>query len=238
MDTLEFLRHILPSQGVYVATVSSKRTKRFFNKSFSELADLADFVNEQDAKGNTVYHACASFAEHRDKRMRTAENAAWVKSQWIDIDVGEGKDYETRKEALGALAAFCKEHQLPKPTIISSGRGFHCYWTFTKDYAVTDFTTSAEGLLLWAKKADFKHDTSRTTDPASVLRPAGSTHRKGTPRKVVVLSTGSPIDPADFYAKFDTLGAPPKHFQSAHIQTQGWESNTTQFPPIKCEANR
>lgn len=231
MDTIQFLRHILPTQGVYVASIQSKRTGRFFNKSYDNIEDLASVILAEDKKGNTVYHACASFAEHRDKRMRTAENAAWVRSQWIDIDVGPEKDYASRKEALQALAAFCKQHAVPKPTIVSSGRGFHCYWTFTTDYPVSDFTASSEGLLFYAKKAGFRHDTSRTTDPASVLRPVGSTHRKADPVLVKVVHEGTPLDAADFYDCFDALGAPPKYFASKHMQSEGWESSTSQFPP-------
>ena len=243
MHTITFLQHILPAQGQYIASVQLK--KGFLNRAFSTIDELAAFLLAEDAKGKTVYHACASYElpPEDDKVHRTQANSRWVRSQWLDIDVGPGKDYATRKEAKKALVAFCKKYKIPAPTIVSSGRGLHCYWTFTRDYPVSDFTTGSTGLLFCAKKADFKHDVKRTKDSASVLRPVGTHHRKGTPTPVTLLHEGKPVDPDKFYAKFDD--APAKKFQSALMQTDGWGSGSNEYPPSsakeivkKCSALR
>ena len=51
-----------------------------------------------------------------------------VKSFFIDLDVGDNKDYKSQKEALIDLSKFLESSKLPMPAIINSGNGIHAYW--------------------------------------------------------------------------------------------------------------
>ena len=145
MDTLSFLQKILPSQGIYVLAAfrnGMDRSPAHYN--CKSLEDLARLARKVDDAGVQVFHACASFAEERKvptkadpsklrNATRAADNVAFTRSQWLDVDVGPTKDYPTRKEAVQAVAELCRTLRIPAPMFVASGRGLHCYWPFTKD---------------------------------------------------------------------------------------------------------
>jgi hypothetical protein len=101
MTTIDFLRRVLPSAGWLVLVTFPPGGGKPQHKVTKSVEQLAAAALAADAKGYDAYHACASYAqrrvwdERRQKyRLRTADNAAWVRSQWVDIDVGPKKAAE------------------------------------------------------------------------------------------------------------------------------------------------
>ena len=195
MDIQTFLGRILPRQGLYVlVTVPPKGKPIWKHHVYKSIAEMAVAARSFDARCHTTYHACASYAAEsvydarKDKwRTRVASNTAFVRSQWLDIDVGPGKDYATRKEAIAALAQMCCDLKIPAPMVISSGKGLHCYWVFTKDIPAAVAKPNMVAFSQALKMLEFKHDGSRTCDLASVLRPVGTHHRKAEPLPVQLI---------------------------------------------------
>lgn len=212
MDTADFLRVILPREGHYVLARVNPVTGKMKHDVFDTIEGLAVAAQKWDSKGWTVYHTCCSVADPEGvwneqkeyHQVRCRANALHVGAQWLDIDVGEGKDYPTRAEAWAAFKEAVKALRLPKPVVVSSGRGFHIYWPFTKDYDAQKFRRAA-GLFSDAlKQAGLKHDTKPTKNVVTLLRPAGTHHRKGEKPKPVEVKTHAydTVDPDEFYSQF------------------------------------
>ena len=246
MATEEFLTRILPSKGLYIATVFKGGMKSAPTQEvFDTVKELSTALLEYDSTGIQVFHACASYGdrqgvynERKDKwELRVAENAVWVRSQWLDIDVGDGKDYATRKDALTALKAMCKSVGLPLPLIVKSGPvGLHAYWVFKEDVPAAAAKVGATAFANTMKSEGFKCDTTRTADMASILRPVGSHNRKkDVPTLVERANDPEPIDHVEFYAKMVSM---PSSFLSGAIptirglpSTDTWQTATKTFPP-------
>ncbi|HYG26602.1 MAG TPA: hypothetical protein VD906_06835, partial [Caulobacteraceae bacterium] len=108
----------------------------------------------------------------------------------MDIDVGEGKPYAKRSEALKAVVAFSDAVDLPRPYVVRSGDGLHIYWPLDLDIAPGEWKPAAQMLKEAAKRHGLAQDPSRTADEASILRPVGSTHRKADPKPVKMVMDG------------------------------------------------
>jgi hypothetical protein len=177
MNTLEFLRHVLPSQGWYVVTVIDKGQQPK-QRSFDNVDQLATFASALSAKGHNVYYAVASFNENG---TRKATAVASVKAFFLDIDCGEDtpKKYATKKDGLIALGQFVKDTGLPKPMVVSSGNGWHVYWVLEEELGVSEWKPIAEKLKAACRQHGFKIDPSVPADAARVLRPVGTINPKG-----------------------------------------------------------
>ena len=63
MNTLDFLKRVLPSEGIYVAVlIRGKTTKQLF---FQTVEELANAVQQGDAREIDAYYAISSFKERR-----------------------------------------------------------------------------------------------------------------------------------------------------------------------------
>lgn len=177
MNTLDFLRHVLPSEGWYVVTVidSGSPPKQ---RSFDSIDQLAAFASALSAKGHNVYYAVASFSE---SGTRKATAVAYVKAFFLDIDCGEDtpKKYATKKDGLLALGQFVKDAGLPKPMVVSSGNGWHVYWVLEEELGIAEWKPLAEQLKAACRQHGFKIDPSVPADAARVLRPVGTINPKG-----------------------------------------------------------
>lgn len=198
MDTYEFLSKILPPTGIVVLAepktlvVDGKRKSVWRHFKYNNIDEAASAATLLDSKGVTIYHACSTFRESREKRMRTQDNAAWQKSFWVDADCGseEGK-YKTQRDAVVAIHTLCKKTALPIPTIVNSGGGIHAYWTLTEAVESAVWTPIARQFKAFLTAHGFLQDTSRTSDCASVLRPVGTHNRKKLqPRAVALVHEG------------------------------------------------
>jgi hypothetical protein len=212
VDTLTFLRTILPSNGLYIA--ARLTGKGFRNQVCTSLEELTQYVLAYDAQGVASYHACAAYREHsvdgvKDgkeiKQVRVQRNVRACKSFWteLDVDLADPRKFDSQAEACEALASFCATTGLPMPMVVSSGSGIHLYWVLTHDVQPEAWKQTSEGLKSLFTAVKFKASTERTADLASVLRPIGTWHRKdpNNPRPVELIADSSQIE----YAAFDAL---------------------------------
>lgn len=205
MTTLEFLKTILPHEGVYLLAIKTDKGMR--HKGFYSLQDMALEAKVLDKKGLSVYHACAAYQrlpyKDEDGKFITRKSVNWLsaKAFWLDIDCGEdkakeGKGYATQNEGILAIAKWCKQRGFPLPMLINSGRGIHCYWVLTEELPPKTWVETASALKHVLQVDGVLVDPSRTADFASVLRPVGTYNRKNPddPKEVMVVRDAKPVD--------------------------------------------
>ena len=207
IDTGEFLRAVLPSEGVYFAAHFPPNSYgRHFNQDpcwghnqlTATLRVLAQ--NRQDA-----YFALASY---HNGDNRTGSNTKLYRTAWTDIDVGKPGAYTSQKEAITTLLDLCHRVMgIVGPTIlVNSGYGVHAYWSFTRDIAPEEWQRIAQRLRALEEHAGLKADHNITVDAARVLRPVGTYNfkRPEEPRPVKGSRRSPDLDPDDFLATLTT----------------------------------
>lgn len=199
MGVAEFFDTILPSAGLRCMAlpyVAHPGFKHVFGDTNAWLAEASAY---RDGRyGDNVYFACASY---KDTSSRKHANVAYVRSFWADVDCGAGKPYASAREGAAAVLAFSLKLGLPRPYLVSSGRGVHAYWPMDADMTPDVWKTTARILKAALKEEGVYADPSRTADEASVLRPPGTTHRKAEPRPVRVAVRGDVGVLADFQTR-------------------------------------
>ena len=188
MATIDLLSAVLSSEGWYciVGLKKGGTPKQTFHETLeSAEAEIAHLLKQD----YDAYFACSKYETNAS---RTQSNAKYVKAFWLDIDCGEGKDYPTQAEGLTALQAFCKSANLPKPTIVNSGRGLHVYWRLTNTISTAEWKPVAERIKYLCDEYEFRADPSRTADIASILRVPETKNFKDTPPKDVSIICMSP----------------------------------------------
>lgn len=212
MDTLDFLRTILPEHGIHYLAIFKEGHRFPGHRAYADLETMADAINNMArSQSLSIYHACATYekavieVEEGDKvkrKYRIPENWSRAKAFWVDIDCGEekhakGDGYLTKKDAVIAVYKFADTIGWPRPMIVDSGNGVHAYWPLTKDIAHDKWVKLAKGLKATLHHCGVIADPTRTADFASILRPAGSVNRKnGEAKPVVVKAPGTVTDPA------------------------------------------
>jgi hypothetical protein len=212
VDTIDFLRRILPDRGLYVA--ARLINGKFKNQVCDSIEELAQQVLTYDAAGVHAYMACAAYRERSVAttkpdgsiwhQVRTRKNVRACKAFWMDLDVepGNPKKFESQEAAIDGLVAFCSQTKLPIPMVISSGGGIHIYWTLHDEIQSEVWKQTAEALKLLAAGHQFRADPACTSDLARVLRPVGTWNRKGgTPRSVELIADSTPVA----YQHFDNI---------------------------------
>lgn len=203
MDDITFLNTILPSQGLRcIALVTPKGG--WHHEWGTTNHWLARASKHIDTTRNVdVYYGCSSFLpQAQDKRRdhagrliggRKQKHVAFVRSFWVDLDVGAGdpKKYPTQIAAAKAIAKFARDLGLPQPFIVNSGWGVHAYWPMDADMLVADWKPVAEALKRALRAGGVRFDPSRTADEASVLRPPGTHNYKRQPKMVRLVATGT-----------------------------------------------
>lgn len=198
--TIEFLRAVLPSSGVYCYTVIvNKQARNYF---VSSLDALASGVLNSDGRLNgtdgAVYHACASY-DGKGSRQQT--NVSFIKSFWLDIDTGPNKPYLDVQSAIDHVSVFIGRNNLPIPTLVCSGTGLHVYWLLDRGIDRGTWQPYAQALKSACQQFGLGAGPERTADSASILRPPGTTHRKGAPLPVI----GGPLTPPSPLEAFNGL---------------------------------
>ena len=228
MNTLEFLRRVLPTEGFYVTTVINKDGNR--QGFFDSVDELAKVCIRSDQTKNNTYYAISAF---REKGSRKQDNVRATKVVALDVDCGETKPYPSWREGLTALGEFVTEMQLPKPMVIFSGNGLHVYWVLTRELEPHKWFAIANAMKLAAAEKDFKIDAGLTTNSALVLRPVG-THNPKNGNEVKLLMDAEPVTPE---ALSDTLENYVQYTPD-HVSRQPRESSLLgnlaveqEFPP-------
>jgi putative DNA primase/helicase len=203
----------------YIVTpyISGKGFEHFPVKTITEALDKADKLSK--ARRN-AYFACAEFIqesytdEKGDTHTRTGDNARGTRAFWFDEDVGKikvekGEGYATKQAALAALHTFCKDVGVPVPSIVDSGNGLHCYWTFSEHIARDRWRDIARKLKALAAAHGLIADKHRTADIASVLRVPGTMNFKdpANPKPVKLIREAKAIDLDAFVSALDRNSA-------------------------------
>lgn len=190
MDAEVFLRHVTGDDGYYclfAVKLGQGDRPQTFHADYDSLLQEA---RKLDARGYSPYFALATFEE---SGTRVADNVKQLKSFFMDIDCGEGRDYPTKKEGLQALQRFCKRVELPRPLLVDSGRGVHCYWPLSEAVSRDDWKPVADHLKQLCKNHGFTIDASVTADAARVLRiPTTHNHKTEPPTEVTFFSEHVP----------------------------------------------
>jgi hypothetical protein len=158
MDTLTFLKTILPEDGFKFVGLSRAGKSGIAHKAYESLELMAQAIDSYDRQPNlTIYHACCSYKEasyevtidgEKKTKYRGEPNWKQAKSFWADIDCGEqkaaeGKGYATKIDAAKAIVGFCRNNQFPDPMLVDSGGGLHCYWPLTRSVGPKAWRTMA-----------------------------------------------------------------------------------------------
>lgn len=182
MNTKTFLEAVLGEDGFYC--VWAHRGSKVVQTLHDTIDEVIDRAEKLDNDGFNAFFALATF---KTKQSRLADNANQLRSFFLDIDCGEGKPYATQSEGVKALQAFCKTTELPKPTVVSSGRGLHVYWRLETAVDKDDWKPVAEAFKRKCQEQQFQIDFNVPADVARVLRVPNTHHYKDNPPKVVTV---------------------------------------------------
>ena len=204
MQTKDFLRHVWSEQGHYcvVGKDAQNIVKPFFVDTIEKATLKIDVLLKEKVD---VYYACSTWI---DPTERKHTNAKEQKILWLDVDCGydekkrKWKDYRTKEDALVALRLFNDTVKLPDPTIVDSGNGIHCYWSFTEPVDKVVWKPIAQGLKFLCVKHGFKSDPSCTADVSRILRVPNTKNYKdlSNPKDIMVIQEGE-------HTPFDELAA-------------------------------
>lgn len=228
MNTVDFLRFVLPKKGLYFSATphsfvndEGKEVGYFKHVCYSTVPELAAHCIDLSEDGKNAFFACGSFENEFieierkglvKKKQRVQENALYARSQWIDIDCGND-EYPTQKDGARALYDFCKNVDLPLPNVlVNSGNGIHGYWVFDQDVPKEAWQTSSKVFKALQARFNFAQtDTTRTADIASVLRPIGTNNDKSAkglgvkPVKLIGTPNMTPISYKEWVKKLVDL---------------------------------
>lgn len=207
--TEAFLSLVLPTKGtrVLVEFTQDAAPRNLIFEEGTSFAEIAADALHADAQGRTVYMALGGFEPESISRFkgRSADNARWFKSLWLDIDVGASKDYTTRLEACDAFVAFVNKQSLPAPVVVDSGWGFHVYWPLDAEIDYATWYPQALALRALAQQHGLHTDAGCTADGARILRPVGTHNYKfELCREVRIVTPGIPVSLAALQAQFGT----------------------------------
>jgi len=201
-----FLNTALSGSGYHCLLGINKGGSRrqSFHNTVDELIDAAD---DLDVGGYNAYFSLATF---QDDKSRKVSNVKHLKSLFLDLDCGEGKEFKTQKEAITRLDEFRSVYSLPAPTLVNSGRGVHVYWILTEAVPYTDWFHVAQRLKEVCIENKFGADPSVTADAARVLRvPDTHNYKPDTPVDVYIYNQDTDIAPIDFETFAALLGTEP-----------------------------
>ena len=198
----DFLNSVLPTQGIYCAVGIRSGTVR---QSFHPMiADVEAAGQGHALQGVDAYFALASFKDPAEGR--TSDNAAFLRSFFLDLDCGVGKPYVDQAAAAVALAAFIDATELPTPIVVNSGGGLHVYWPLTEDVPAEVWVVHARSLKRLCAEQNLHADPAVTADRARILRMPGTYNFKNNQqRPVQVANNGVAVSLADFAAKLPAV---------------------------------
>jgi hypothetical protein len=188
METKTFLENVLGSDGYY--SVLAFNDDRRIQKFYDSIDAVIHAANNLDTQKLNTFYGLATF---KDGNSRKSENVQHLKSFFLDLDCGEGKDYPNQTEAINALRGFVKTLSLPKPVMVSSGYGVHVYWILEDTVHPDEWTPVALQLKKMCVEHGLRADPAVTADTARVLRVPGTHNHKGnTPKQVKMLGIEEP----------------------------------------------
>jgi len=112
--TKQFYEKALPSQGVYCVAGIEQTTKKITQRFAETLDQLTEIIERFKQQKLNVFVALATF----EGFSRKADDALFLRSFFIDLDVGQekadqGRGYASKDEAHSALLEFVEVKELP-----------------------------------------------------------------------------------------------------------------------------
>lgn len=174
-------------------TIRNPLTGEFQSFRVGSLDAAMKRASELAQSGFDVYLSVAEFVE--PAKTRKAQDVAFVRGFWLDIDVDpakaeQGQGYATLQEAMAAVKAFRIAARLPRPThVVGSGGGLHVYWIVDAPIEPTQWQASAKMFKALTKSMGLLADPTRTADIASLMRVPGTFNfkNKANPRAVELI---------------------------------------------------
>jgi hypothetical protein len=107
----QFYEKALPNEGYYCVAYNIPNSKAYVHDYASSIDEVVELIQTHVKEERNVFVAMSTFNE----QDRKASKSIFVKSFYLDLDVGESKDYQTQKEALIDLSNFLETSKLPMP---------------------------------------------------------------------------------------------------------------------------
>ncbi len=211
-ELIEFLSDVLPplhpGEAYIIATLPGgykdlPENKRYMNHYYAgSIDELADRLIKFDGQGLNVFFAQATFTKH-EKPARDQNNVVGIGVLRADFDVVApddspemaAKKYATRDEARMAVEQYQRDF-MQATRIISSGDGFHLYWTLNQTLTREAWDPLAIAFKAHMTACGVKADHTITTNSAALLRPVHTHNRKyrgKTPLEVTVVAQGEHV---------------------------------------------
>ncbi len=180
MDTRGFLERVLPLEGGHYFSNYGVARKLQQSAPLESLDELVERIREHSAKKENVYFATGVYGD-----TRTIADCQGKKSLYVDLDVGPGKGFTSKGEAVKELGRFVKESGFPFPNfVVDSGGGIHAYWALNRTLPVAEWQVLANRLKELCAQHHFKIDASITADAARIMRTPGTTNWKDPARPI------------------------------------------------------
>lgn len=211
MSTEQFLNAVLPTQGhrFGLNTFGKQGDTNFrpAQRQFAvgEVSDLISYALWGSGQGANSYFAVGGYTivlhPTTGKPQRLASAAQWHRCLRMDVDVGPGKPYQTKREALAGVMGMNTHYQMPDPWVVDSGGGIHVYWAFDRDVSLVEWVPMASRLRAACEQFGLQGDHTTTIDAARVLRVPGTLNNKaeyvaaGNPPVVKILQDGVSVSP-------------------------------------------
>lgn len=218
-----FLDQVLPRNlGRYaVVTIENGIPRHHWCDSYLQVEPTITSLAAQP--GHNIYYAMASFGDERNAKgqfTRAQSNVVAIRSFYIDIDCGKEKyeahpdsAYPTREAAGTDIAKFIQATKLPMPLWVSSGNGFHLYWTVENDLTRDEWQPVADALKAAALHSGLRIDAHVTADAARILRPVETINPKGK-KLVQVIAPGGQTTMEELHTALGVSQPRPKRDMS------------------------
>ena len=215
METKTFLSKALSGEGYYCVFAARSSDERKMQKFYDSLDAVVDAAHNFDQEGFDVYYGLATFEQAGSRKV---DNVKHLHSFFLDLDCGPSKDFLSQEQAIKALQQFCKNNKLPRPTMVSSGRGVHVYWFLSEPVCYDDWFPVAERLKRLCARDHFAADPAVTADGARVLRvPHTHNYKTNPPSEVTFFGLTPKFTTVDFDRFAELVGDDPIPVPAKHI---------------------
>ena len=213
MADVRLLEAVVPSEEGFYCVLGLKNGTHHSQTHHKTIQEVEAEADRLVANGVDVFFGCGKFITDEN---RDAANCGLMKSFFLDIDCGEDKakpdkrgrirGYVDQATGMQALKELCKTLNLPRPTVVNSGRGWHVYWPLTEAVPKDKWLPVAETFKAKCLEYKFIVDPAVPADAARVLRIPGTKNFKDTPpHDVVLMHLSEPMEFDDFAERMGPL---------------------------------
>ena len=225
MADVRLLEAVVPSEEGFYCVLGLKNGTHHSQTHHKTIQEVEAEADRLVANGVDVFFGCGKFITDEN---RDAANCGLMKSFFLDIDCGEDKakpdkrgrikGYIDQATGMQALKELCKTLNLPRPTVVNSGRGWHVYWPLTESVAKDKWLPVAETFKAKCLEHKFIVDPAVPADAARVLRIPGTKNFKDTlPHDVVLMHLSEPMEFDDFVQRMGPLLEAKKPYNSKEL---------------------